>query len=435
MKITLERDTQIPYDFDYNREFKRAFKIMEDTDKHIFITGKAGTGKSTLLEYFKTNTAKRIVVLAPTGVSAIKIRGQTVHSFFRFPPRLIQKEHIRRLRGNSTLIKNIDAVVIDEASMLRADMLDAIDYSLRLNRSKDLPFGGTQLILFGDLFQLPPVVEAETKELMDNLYESPYFFSANIFKEIELESIELKKIYRQRDNDFIELLNKIRIKQAKKSDLDFLNSRLSYGRDHLKSSGIITLTTTNNQAKNININHLKKLGSKEYRYKAEVSPDFKESSYPVESDLKLKKGAQVMMVRNDSLKRWVNGTIAEVVGLTKDSIKVAIDREVYSISRVSWEKIEYKYNSLDDKIEEEVVGSFKQYPVKLAWAITIHKSQGQTFDNVIIDIGFGAFTHGQTYVALSRCRTLKGITLKSPISKSDIIFDERVYRFQQSLKK
>ncbi len=432
MKITLEREIQIPADFDYNREFKKAFSAMENTDKHIFITGKAGTGKSTLLEYFKANTTKQVIVLAPTGVSAIKIRGQTIHSFFRFPPRLIQKQHIKRLR-NKNLIKSVDTIVIDEASMLRADLLDAIDYSLRLNRSKDIPFGGAQLVIFGDLFQLPPVVETEARELMDSIYESPYFFSANIFKEIDLEYIELNKIYRQKDNDFIELLNKIRVKNVNKSDLNFLNSRLDYTKES-KSIGIVTLTTTNNQARNINTNHLNKLSSKEYNYTAEVSSKFKESSSPVEIELRLRKGAQIMLVRNDSLKRWVNGTIAEVVSLTRDTIKVAIDGEVHSIPKVSWEKIEYKYNTLEDKIEEEVVGSFKQHPIKLAWAITIHKSQGQTFDNVIIDMGFGAFTHGQTYVALSRCRTLRGITLKSPIGKSDIIFDDRVYQFQKSFK-
>ncbi|MDP8216605.1 MAG: DEAD/DEAH box helicase [Candidatus Kaelpia imicola] len=431
-KIALQTDTQIPPDFDYNREFKKAFSLMENSDKNIFVTGKAGTGKSTLLEYFRINTDKRIVVLAPTGVAAIKIRGQTIHSFFRFPPRLIQKQHIKKLR-NKNLIKNIDVIVIDEASMLRADLLDAIDYSLRLNRANDIPFGGVQLIIFGDLFQLPPVVESEAKDLMTDIYKSPYFFSAKVFKEIDLEYIELKKIYRQRDNDFIELLNRIRVKKATKGDLDFLNRRLDYNIKN-NSTGIVTLTTTNNQAKNINISYLNEINYREYQYDAEISSKFKESSYPVEAKLRLKKGAQVMLVRNDSLKRWVNGTIAEIVGLTQSDIKVAIDGEIHKVHRVSWEKIEYSYNSLDDKIEEEIVGSFEQYPIKLAWAITIHKSQGQTFNDVIIDMGFGAFTHGQTYVALSRCRTLEGILLKSPITHSDIIFDDRVYQFQKSFK-
>ncbi|MDP8252873.1 MAG: AAA family ATPase [Candidatus Kaelpia aquatica] len=431
-KIALQTDTQIPSDFDYNREFKKAFGMMENGNNNIFITGKAGTGKSTLLEYFRLNTAKKIVILAPTGVSAIKIRGQTIHSFFRFPPRLIQKQHIKRLR-NKNLIKSIDAILIDEASMLRADLLDAIDYSLRLNRANNMPFGGVQLIIFGDLFQLPPVVESEAKDLMGDIYTSPYFFSAKVFKEIDLEYIELKKIYRQKDDSFIELLNKIRIKKASEEDLDFLNSRLNYDIKH-DSTGVVTLTTTNNQAKNINIKYLNEIDSAEYQYDAEISSKFKESSYPVEAKLRLKKGAQVMLVRNDSLKRWVNGTIAEIVNLTQSDIKVAIDGDIYSIPKVSWEKIEYSYNSLDDKIEEEIIGSFEQYPIKLAWAITIHKSQGQTFNNVIIDMGFGAFTHGQTYVALSRCRTLEGILLKSPITHSDIIFDDRVYQFQKSFK-
>jgi len=431
-KIVLQTDIQIPPDFDYNREFKKAFNMMENSDKNIFVTGKAGTGKSTLLEYFRINTEKKIVVLAPTGVSAIKIRGQTIHSFFRFPPRLIQKQHIKRLRSRN-LIKNIDVIVIDEASMLRADLLDAIDYSLRLNRANDIPFGGVQLIIFGDLFQLPPVVESESKDLMADIYKSPYFFSAKVFKEINLEYIELKKIYRQKDNDFIELLNRIRIKKTTKKDLDFLNRRLNYNMNHV-SNGVVTLTTTNNQAKHINTRYLNAIDSPEYQYDAEISPEFQESSYPVEAKLRLKKGAQVMLVRNDSLKRWVNGTIAEIVSLTQSDIKVSIDGNIYKVPKVSWEKIKYSYNSLDDKIEEEIVGSFKQYPIKLAWAITIHKSQGQTFNDIIIDMGFGAFTHGQTYVALSRCTTLEGILLKSPITHSDIIFDDRVYQFQKSLK-
>ena len=428
-KISLETSTEIPPDFDFNEEFQNAFQMMENTNKHLFITGKAGTGKSTLLEYFRTKTKKNIVVLAPTGVAAIKVRGQTIHSFLKFPPRFIQKDHIHRLR-NSELIKHLDTIVIDEVSMVRTDLLDGIDYALRVNREEhDKPFGGIQVIIFGDLFQLPPVVEKDIRDLIDRLYSSPYFFSANVIKEIDLEYIELTKIYRQKDESFIKLLNKIRIKQVDESNLQKLNQHVNKNVTH--ENGIITLTTTNNAAYNINKNCLTKIPYKEFEYHAQVWGKFDESSYPAEGCIHLKKGAQVMLIKNDPDKRWVNGTLAEITDLSESYIKVNIDGSIFDVPKVSWDKIEYVYNHTEEKIEEKVVGSFKQYPIKLAWAITIHKSQGQTFKNIIIDMGSGAFTHGQTYVALSRCTSLEGITLKRPIIYSDIIFDNRVYQFQE----
>lgn len=427
--VALETSTEIPSNFDFSEEFQQAFGMIENTRKHIFITGKAGTGKSTLLEYFRIKTKKNIVVLAPTGVAAIKARGQTMHSFFKLPPRFIQKDHIRRLRNNE-LLKHLDTLVIDECSMVRADLLDGIDYALRVNREEyNRPFGGVQIVLFGDLFQLPPVVNSDICHLMDRLYESPYFFSANVLKGVELEYVELHKIYRQKEEGFIELLNKIRIKQIDEKSLSRLNENVNVNVTH--ESGIITLTTTNNNANAINEICLNKIHHKKYKYYADIWGKFDEKSYPAEVCILLKKDAQVMLIKNDPDKRWVNGTIAEIAGLTDTLIKVKINGNVYDVPKASWDKIEYVYNDIEQKIEEKVIGSFQQYPIKLAWAITIHKSQGQTFKNVIIDMGYGAFTHGQTYVALSRCTTIAGLTLKRPILFSDIIFDNRIYQFQE----
>lgn len=420
--------TELPPDFDFNDEFREAFDLLENSREHIFVTGKAGTGKSTLLEYFRTNTRKNIVVLAPTGVAAIKVRGQTIHSFFRFPPRLLKEEHIKRLHG-ANFIKRIDAVVIDEASMVRADLLDGIDHSLRLNRNEfKIPFGGARIILFGDLFQLPPVVNKEFESMLNKNYESPYFFSAHVIKEIRLRTINLSKIYRQKDEKFIELLNKVREKMCDKKDLLMLNERVQpVSKD--KEKGIITLTTTNNTANTINSKRLAWLADKEHSYAAEIDGNFDEKSYPTEENITLKISAQVIMLKNDPKKRWVNGTIGEIVELSDELIKVYMNGNICEVPRVTWEKIKYRYNEEEENIEEIVVGSFKQYPIKLAWAITIHKSQGQTFNNVVIDTGHGAFAHGQTYVALSRCTDLEGINLKRPIRYSDIIFDSKIYDF------
>lgn len=427
-KITLQTDTLIPEDFDFNDEFKAAFDLMEHTSRHVFITGKAGTGKSTLLQYFKLNTKKKIAVLAPTGVAAIKVHGQTIHSFFNLPPRFIQKSHIKRLREEE-LIKNLDAIVIDEASMLRTDLLDGIDYALRVNRDKlKVPFGGVQVIIFGDLFQLPPVVDKSIRSVMEKTYESPFFFDAKVIKEIVLEKFSLNKIYRQKDQKFIEVLNKIREKKFSDADLDEINKRVD-SKVEAGVRGVIMLMTTNNGAKNINEQCLSRIKDKEYHYEANISGKFDKDEYPAEVCLRLKKGSQVMLIKNDINKRWVNGTLAEVVDLSQSSIKVNIKGSIYAVPKAIWEKVEYHYKEKEKKIEEIPVAHFEQYPLKLAWAVTIHKSQGQTFDRVIIDVERGAFTHGQVYVALSRCTSLEGIVLKRPIIHSDVILDNRIYKF------
>jgi len=426
---TITKD-HLPAYLDINDEFKAAFDIMENTKECLFITGKAGTGKSTLLKYFKANTGKKIIVLAPTGVAAINVSGQTIHSFFRLPPKIIQKDTIKRLR-NRSLIENLDMVIIDEVSMVRSDLMDGIDYALRLNRGKmKVPFGGVQMVFFGDLFQLSPVVENEARQLLEERYSTPYFFSAKVFNDCFIRSIELSNIYRQKDSSFMELLNRIRNKEYTEEDLDILNKRVQKDKVYYKKDPTVILTSTNNLANTINQDRLSKLPGKEMTYEAEAYGKFEESAYPCPTSLRLKKGAQVILIKNDPAKQWVNGTLAKVVALSKDSIVVDIDGRTCDVPIVKWQKIEYSYNEEEDKIEDEVVGAFEQYPIKLAWAITIHKSQGQTFDKVIIDLGHGAFTHGQLYVALSRCTSLDGIRLKRPVTQADIIFDQRIYEIE-----
>ena len=419
----------LPDNLELNDEFVGTFNLIENTVDSIFITGKAGSGKSTLLKYFKNNTGKNIAVLAPTGVAAVNIGGQTIHSFFKFPPRLIQKENIRRRRNNE-IIRRLDTVIIDEVSMVRADLMDGIDYALRINRDEmKLPFGGVQMVFFGDLFQLSPVVEREARDILEQRYSSPYFFSANVFNKLKLRYVELNKNYRQSDTKFIDLLNKIRNKTQVHADLDLLNKRVRAitPKDSKRS---VILTTTNSRANAVNEGKLADLPGKEYKYEAAITKDFNESAYPGEHCLRLKRGSQIILIRNDPEKRWVNGTIAKIVALSTDIIKVSINGDIHEVTKSSWEKIEYEYNRDEDKIEERTIGTFEQYPIKLAWAITIHKSQGQTFDNIVIDLGAGAFTHGQVYVGLSRCTSLKGIILKRPVNASDIIFDERVHEFR-----
>jgi ATP-dependent DNA helicase PIF1 len=420
----------LPADFELSLEFARAFDLMEKTDQCILVTGKAGTGKSTLLQYFLENTKKQKVVLAPTGVAAININGQTIHSFFGFPPKFIQKDTIRR-RRNRKMIKRIDTVIIDEVSMVRADLMDGIDYALRINRDRmDIPFGGAQLILFGDLFQLSPIVGSDMSCVYAEKYPTPYFFSADVFKEIIVSGVELTRIFRQTDRQFIGLLNKIRMNEYGRDDFELLNSRVNRRiGDELDHH--ITLTTTNRDAALINQRRLAKLPGRLYEYEADIDDDFDDSAYPTDPNLKLKVGSQVMMLKNDPDKRWVNGSIGTICALLGNSIQVNIDGKAQAVEPVEWQRIVYEYNKEEDRIDEKIVGTFTQYPLKLAWAITIHKSQGQTFDNVVIDLGYGAFAHGQVYVALSRCTSLQGITLKRPVTYSDIVFDERIHQFSR----
>jgi ATP-dependent exoDNAse (exonuclease V) alpha subunit len=423
----------IPDDFQLTREFSDTFDEIENTNQNFYITGNAGTGKSTLLYYFKEKTKKKTVLLAPTGIAAINIGGSTIHSFFRFPSHILNEEDIRKLWGKESLFAAMETLVIDEVSMVRADIMDAIDHSLRLNRSRPYdPFGGVQIVLIGDLFQLPPVVPPDLEEYFKERYETPYFFSATVFKEAELQKIELQKVFRQDDPSFIALLNKVRTRDMEMEDLDKINERYAPA---LKLAGhdlAITLTSTNARAASINLERLASLPSEEFFYNASTENDFDDKSMPTDKVLHLKKGAQVMMVKNDPNKRWVNGSLGIVEDLTRNSITVSFDGVQHTIEQSTWDKLEYEYDRESGLIEPFVTGSFRQYPIKLAWAMTIHKSQGKTFNKVIIDLGRGAFAHGQTYVALSRCRTFEGIFLKTLFRPSDIIVDQRIKEWQEN---
>lgn len=418
-------------------EFDQALSLMEDTMGHpIFLTGRAGTGKSTLLQYFRQTTQKKIAVLAPTGLAALNVRGQTIHSFFGFPPHPIHSDHIKK-RKNNLIYQNLDAIVIDEVSMVRADVLDAIDQFMRINgKERSLPFGGVQMIFIGDLFQLPPVISSDVeKQLFNFLYDTPYFFSAHVLRRIPMQYIELKKVFRQKDRHFLDLLDAVRTKNIDEETLQYLNNQC-LNRQFANHQLAITLTSTNYTAQNINNRELAKINHPSYTFTADVVGNFDEHNMPNDKTLTLKKGAQVMFVRNDQWGRWVNGTLGTIDQIADDFIAVRVEsahgEEVYPIEKSTWEILRYQYDRKENKITTEPLGSFNQYPVKLAWAITIHKSQGKTFNNVVIDIGRGAFAPGQVYVALSRCTTLEGIVLKNPIRFTDIMIDERVVEFARN---
>ncbi len=422
-----------------NSDFKIALDLIEKEGKNLFITGRAGTGKSTLLQLFRNATRKKVVVLAPTGVAALNVRGQTIHSFFGFPPRLISPREISK-RKDRRLYRNMDVLVIDEISMVRADMLDNIDFFLRLNRDSPLPFGGVQVVFFGDMFQLPPVVATDFElEVFSTTYESAFFFSAQIFRQgFELEMLELRKVYRQENRHFLRLLDAIRLNHADQDDLDELNER--YEPDFDSEELYITLCARNATAERINQQELSKIDEPERKYLASVTGEFNPTQFPADAALTLKLGAQVMLLKNDPERRYVNGTIGKIVALEQESLKILIEEnglewKEIEVTPVIWEIIRYKSDPANtEEIQSEVIGTFTQFPLRLAWAVTIHKAQGKTFDRVIIDLGTGAFEHGQTYVALSRCRTLEGIVLRQRIRPQDMLTDLRILEFYQIMQ-
>lgn len=415
-------------------EFKAALVLLENTTTNVFISGKAGTGKSTLLRHFMATTAKRCVVLAPTGLAAVQIGGATVHSFFRFPPRLLEPDTIEPDGRLRELYANVDVIIIDEVSMVRADMMQAMDIHLKKARKNSVPFGGVQMVFFGDLFQLPPVVTEEVAEYFNDHFGGPYCFQTPAWQAANVQRIQLNKIFRQNDAAFIDVLNAVRTGEVTTRHWETLNSRVDYFfQVENQQDEYITLAPTNRRVETTNAARLATLRSPTFTFTGQISGDFNPSNCPVPRILELKKGAQVMMVKNHGEKLWVNGSIGKVHSVSRDLIEVDIEDRIYPVQQETWETVEYEYDREKRKMQQVVVGTFRQFPMKLAWAITIHKSQGLTFDRVHIDMGNGAFAHGQTYVALSRCRTLDGIVLRQPIGQCDLKVDPLVINYFNSV--
>lgn len=424
------------------------FNLAEHTSRSIFLTGKAGTGKTTFLNDFVEKTRKKYIVVAPTGIAAINAGGVTIHSMFALPLRpflpTIERvdghlgnnisdlmKHFKYRKDKLKLLREVEIIIIDEVSMLRADVLDMMDFSLRHIRRNQQKFGGVQMLFIGDLYQLPPVVRDE--QVLSKYYDSPFFFSSKALQEMNVITIELTKVFRQKDEHFLDILNAIRDGNHRNINFDLLNSRYD-PKFEPNEEPYVYLTSHNKMADEINQRKLKDLKTKSYIYQATITGEFKENQYPNEVNLELKVGSQVMFIRNDasSERKYFNGKLAEVIRLDEENIYVLIDGsdEEYKLKKEIWEQKVYSLDS-EKNIQEEVLGSFEQFPIRLAWAVTIHKSQGLTFDRVIIDAG-KSFASGQVYVALSRCRTLEGIVLKSKITPDVIFNDQRVSGFQDS---
>ncbi len=428
----------MPQQIEITTEFSKALDIINNSAKHLFVTGKAGTGKSTFLSYCRDNINKNMVILAPTGVAALNVKGQTIHRFFGFPIN-ITPEKIKSgdfSPRSKRIFKNLETLVIDEVSMLRADLLDCINTFLELyGPEKDAPFGGVQMIFVGDLYQLPPVISNVEQTYFFQKYDSPYFFSAEVFKKITLEVVELQKIYRQRDTEFIEMLSRFRNNTVTEADINKLNSRLNTEQKFYNLTEFqIFLTSTNALAEEINQEHLNKLEGITYCANAVIDGSFNQESYPNSEKLYFRTGAQIMFLNNDSKNRWVNGSLGYIEKIFLEngrikhvSVRLMNNRKLVEVFPYSWEI--FKYTMEGKEIISEVIGSFTQFPFRLAWAVTIHKSQGKTFDHVTIDIGKGTFTTGQLYVALSRCTSFEGLSLTKPIQKRHVMTDERICEF------
>ncbi len=425
---------------DISAEFQQAFDLFENSKSHLFITGKAGSGKSTWLDYCCRKSAKNIVVLAPTGVAALNVHGQTIHRFFGFPinisvEKIKNKDFTPRAKR---IYKRLDTLIIDEVSMLRADILDCIDTFLKMYGPKEeTPFGGVQMIFVGDLYQLPPVISRQEETLFKQKYISPYFFSADVFKSIPLKVLEFTTIYRQKDTQFIALLNRIRSNKVTGSDINLLNTRVIPLDDNEKKDSFrINLTTVNQLANDINSKRMEALDGQLYISHAVIDGTFSTDYYPTSENLEFKLGAQIMFLNNDSKNRWVNGSIGHIENIClRDGnirfLKVRLHEEqtLVDVFPYTWEI--YKYTLQEKELIAEVAGSFTQFPFRPAWAVTIHKSQGKTFSQVDIDIGQGTFATGQLYVALSRCRSFEGLRLAKPVSLRHILTDWHVAEFMK----
>lgn len=430
-----------------NKEFQDALQLITHTRQSVFLTGKAGTGKSTFLKYICSHTKKKYVVLAPTGIAAINAGGVTLHSFFKLPFRPMLPddpdlslshgrifEFFKYPKEKRKIIAEVDLIIIDEISMVRADIIDCVDRILRVySGNMRLPFGGKQLLFVGDVFQLEPVVPSDQKEILSLFYASPFFFSARVFKDINLVPIELQKVYRQTDSVFINILDRIRNNAARKQELDTLNGRYFPSFEPQNEDMYITLATRRDQVDFINEKKLAELPGEEYVSVGKIEGDFPESSLPTQLNLSIKEQAQVIFIDNDYERRWVNGTIGMVSGIDENgNVYVLLESGVeHLVEPTSWRNYKYKYNEKEKRIEEEIVGTFEQLPIRLAWAITVHKSQGLTFSRVVVDLTGGVFAGGQTYVALSRCTSLEGLVLKSKISSRDIFIRKEIVEFSQ----
>lgn len=429
-----------------NAEFQDALKLIQYTNSSVFLTGRAGTGKSTFLKYICQTTHKKHIVLAPTGIAAINAGGVTMHSFFKIPfrpilpndPDLSEKDRriydfLKYNRVKTQLLKEVELIIIDEISMVRCDILDFIDQVLRVfTRNRNLPFGGKQILMVGDAFQLEPVVKRDEWQILSKYYPTPYFFSANVFQRIPLVQIELRKVYRQSDPVFVDILDRIRQNQAHTNHLNIINQRLDPAFQTPGDELFITLATRRETVDYINDQKLGELVGEEFSFEGTISGDFPESSLPTLRNLVLKENAQVMFVKNDMERRWYNGSLGRVEEINEDGIFVRLENEeIHLVTIEKWENLRYKFDEENNRIITEEIGFFKQYPLKLAWAITVHKSQGLTFDKVVIDFSGGAFAGGQLYVALSRCRSLPGMVLKTPVIQRDIIVNREVESFSK----
>ena len=428
-----------------NPEFQDAWDMLQRTHRSVFLTGKAGTGKSTFLKYIRDNIKKKTVVLAPTGIAAVNVGGQTMHSFFKIPfkpmlpddPDYSNPARMRKMlrypKEKVKLVQQLQLIIIDEISMVRADIIDFVDRVLRVySGNMREPFGGKQLLLVGDIFQLEPVVTSDTRDILRRYYRNFFFFNARAFEQINLVSIELRKIYRQSDSDFIALLDRVRVNRASSADMARLNQRCNPDYQEVNDEFAITLATRRDTVDSINDEHMKAIKTPEFVYEGAIEGDFPENSLPTAFNLVLKEGAQVIFIRNDKEGRWYNGTIGRVTRLSDARVIVALENGVeMPVEREVWENMQYTYNEKEKKVEEKVLGTFSQIPIKPAWALTVHRSQGLTFNRVVLDFAGGAFTGGQTYVALSRCTSLEGITLLKPLSERDIIVNMAVVEFSR----
>lgn len=415
------------------KEHKRCLKILGKTNRNLFITGRAGTGKSFLIQYFRDHTQKKVVVLAPTGRAALNIRGQTIHSFFGFPPRMIELKAIRQYPPKK-FFRDVDTLIIDEVSMVRGDLWDGMEKYMRLNGRDDrYPFGGAQVVIVGDLFQLPPVVTEEEVGLYYQRYETPYFFSANSFHLEAFVVVELTLNFRQKERDYVDFLNQVRQGEVTIDSLSLVNTRVTLKKP---DDNYLILTPINRVADKINAEKLTAIPEPIFTYQGRIEGNFPTENWlPVDLELKLKKGAQVVFVKNDPGGQWVNGTLGIVDFLDEETIKVRIDKtgKRVKVHIETWDNIEY----VEDEtgyLNERVVGTLKQYPLRLAWAVTIHKSQGMSLDKVCLDFSFPSFAHGQTYVALSRCRTLAGLILTKRIWPNDILIDPQITEFYRRIR-